>query len=298
MMANSVNVKVLNDFDRELVKVVAAVLVNPDTGAPYASDGSSVPAIVSGSLSALNATLPLNVPDNLNTCIMQITGVGVGTYVFEGSVDGITWTTLSFSAAQNIGSGADSVSATGVGIVYINASVPYIRIRLSAYTSGTFTFSWAFRQTNPATRSVYIGAGSIGISSITAGVVVGAGVGMSTSNSNALSSVSRLAASLANTNANLVKSSAGKIAAITAYNASTSVRYLRIYNKATAPAPGTDTAALVFAIGPSQQFQFNLADIGYYCSSGIGYAITAGNAANDATAVAAGDIVGLNIIYV
>lgn len=39
MMANSVNVKVLNDFDRELVKVVAAVLIDPATGAPYKVTG-------------------------------------------------------------------------------------------------------------------------------------------------------------------------------------------------------------------------------------------------------------------
>ena len=38
-MSDSVNVKVLNDFDRELVKVVAAVLVDPTTGQPYKVTG-------------------------------------------------------------------------------------------------------------------------------------------------------------------------------------------------------------------------------------------------------------------
>ena len=59
-MSDSVNVKVLNDFDRELVKVVAAVLVDPTTGQPYkvtGGDGGSGGDVDLSEITALIGTL-------------------------------------------------------------------------------------------------------------------------------------------------------------------------------------------------------------------------------------------------
>lgn len=59
-MSDSVNVKVLNDFDRELVKVVAAVLVDPTTGQPYkvtGGGGSSGGDVDLSKITALIGTL-------------------------------------------------------------------------------------------------------------------------------------------------------------------------------------------------------------------------------------------------
>lgn len=58
-MSDSVNVKVLNDFDRELVKVVAAVLVDPSTGQPYSVNDNNL-AMSSTVLSAVGDTYTFN----------------------------------------------------------------------------------------------------------------------------------------------------------------------------------------------------------------------------------------------
>ena len=63
-MSDSVNVKVLNDFDRELVKVVAAVLVDPTTGQPYKVTGGGGGSGGDVDLSEITALIgtPVSIP--------------------------------------------------------------------------------------------------------------------------------------------------------------------------------------------------------------------------------------------
>ncbi len=107
----------------------------------------------------------------------------------------------------------------------------------------------------------------------------------------------RLVSAAATTNATSVKASAGRVYAITAYNAAAAVRYLKLYNEASAPTVGTDTPVLTFAIGPAQQFNLTVMDVGIYFSTGIAYALTTGSADSDTGALTAADVVGLNIMY-
>ena len=121
---------------------------------------------------------------------------------------------------------------------------------------------------------------------------------MSAGNSNsALSSVFRLPAAAATTNPTSVKTAAAKLALIMGYNAATSVRYLKIFNKNAAPTIGVDTPVLNLPMPPSQLFRFDMSDIGVHLASGLAFAITAGSADKDTQVVAANDILGLNIIY-
>jgi predicted RecA/RadA family phage recombinase len=108
---------------------------------------------------------------------------------------------------------------------------------------------------------------------------------------------SRLLSSAATTNATNVKASAGNVHKIVGNNTVAVKKYLKLYNKATAPVPGTDTPVLTYVIPVSAVFSFDLSDLGTYFSAGIGYAITAAAADADATAIGAGDIECLNIIY-
>lgn len=109
------------------------------------------------------------------------------------------------------------------------------------------------------------------------------------------SAVSRIVSAAASTNATSAKASAGDLHLIRGYNASASVRYLKIYNKASAPTVGTDTPVLTFALGPTREFDINLC--GYYLSAGIAYAMTTGSADADTGALTAADVVGLNVTY-
>lgn len=109
---------------------------------------------------------------------------------------------------------------------------------------------------------------------------------------------SRITSSAATTNATSAKASAGEIHSISAINTTASVKYLKIYNKASAPTVGTDTPLLTIALPPSNAaFTQTFPNGGYYLPAGIAYALTGAAADADTTALASGDVVGLNISY-
>ena len=111
-------------------------------------------------------------------------------------------------------------------------------------------------------------------------------------------SVNRLLSAAATTNSTLVKGSAGRVARIRGYNAKAAVAFLKLYNKATAPTVGTDTPVLTFALAASKEFDIDFNDFGYSFSTGIGFGITGAVADADTTALVAGDVLGLNILYI
>lgn len=107
--------------------------------------------------------------------------------------------------------------------------------------------------------------------------------------------VSRIVSAAASTNGTTAKASAGDLHRIRGYNAAAAVRYLKIYNKASAPTVGTDTPVLTYALGPAREFDIDAG--GFYFSTGIAYAMTTGSADADTGALTAADVVGLNITY-
>jgi len=111
-----------------------------------------------------------------------------------------------------------------------------------------------------------------------------------------IATVSRLLTSAATVNSTLVKGSVGRIYSIGLYNSSATVKFLKLYNKATAPTVGTDTPLVTIALPPTSAYIHDF-DVGISFSLGIGYGITGAVADADTTAIAAGDILGLNIYY-
>jgi len=105
----------------------------------------------------------------------------------------------------------------------------------------------------------------------------------------------RIVSSAASTNATLIKSSPGYGFGIMGYNNNAAARYLKLYNKATAPVVGTDIPILTFYIEPSDSFAFDLSGVRF--TAGIGLAITTGSPDADTTAIGGGDIMGLNMVY-
>lgn len=110
--------------------------------------------------------------------------------------------------------------------------------------------------------------------------------------------INRLIAA-ATVNNTLVKASQGRLVAGQVTNVSAAVKYLKFYNKATAPVAGTDTPVLTIPLPVN--VPVNIADIvgiyGFVFTTGIGFALTGLQADADVTALAAGDVVA-NIIYV
>jgi hypothetical protein len=105
---------------------------------------------------------------------------------------------------------------------------------------------------------------------------------------------SRIPSAAASTNATSAKATAGDLWVISGVNASASVKYLKFYNKATAPTVGTDTPVLTLAL-PVGAFSFNLA--GQYFATGIAFALTGAASDADTTALTAADVVGLTVTY-
>lgn len=105
--------------------------------------------------------------------------------------------------------------------------------------------------------------------------------------------------SAASTNATSLKASAGVLYALYVVNLNAAVRYLKFYNKASAPTVGSDTVVQTFPIPASTTgagFTINL-DPGISFSTGIAYALTTGIADADTGAVAANEII-INGVYV
>lgn len=85
---------------------------------------------------------------------------------------------------------------------------------------------------------------------------------------------------------------------IQVYNINASARYLKIYNKATAPTVGTDVPVKVILIPGGTAgagSNVNLGE-GIYLSNGLSFALTTGIQDSDTTAVAANEII-VNIDY-
>ncbi len=105
--------------------------------------------------------------------------------------------------------------------------------------------------------------------------------------------------SAASTNATSVKASAGTLYMLTASNTNAAARYLKIYNKASAPTVGTDVPVYTFLIpGSSTGAGTNipLPAQGIALGTGFALALTTGAADADTGAVAASEIV-VNYAY-
>jgi hypothetical protein len=111
--------------------------------------------------------------------------------------------------------------------------------------------------------------------------------------------VSRLLTAAASTNATSVKGSAGNVFKIVVgANTNAADRFLKLYNKATAPTVGTDTPVLTFLLPlTSKNIVIDLGSTGHYFSTGIAYALTTAAADADTGAVSSGDITCMNITY-
>jgi len=102
--------------------------------------------------------------------------------------------------------------------------------------------------------------------------------------------------SVATTNSTLAKATAGQVYAWCFSNIhATSWRYVKLYNKATAPSPGTDTPVMCIGIPPSSTVEKTFEN-GVMFSLGIGFVIVTGIQDSDATSVGANEVA-VNLFY-
>ena len=95
---------------------------------------------------------------------------------------------------------------------------------------------------------------------------------------------------LGSTNATSLKATPGQVVVISIQNVAAAVRYVKFYNKASAPTVGTDTPVFVIGLPASSAVNLSL-PAGLYFSTGIAFATTNLSADTDATAITAGDLI-------
>jgi len=269
-----------------------------------ASPAGSLPVVLSydfsatgGNLSApvINTELLTGVVSgwfdakSFNSVAIQIqTGAGIsaGVVTFEQTND----VTLSPAGNTLLVSDANSILASPLASLALEANATrlfiapiiarYVRVRVStAVVGGTVAATAVFSQ-QPFAVTAFSADVGLQARASTGGV----------------STVGRLLSSAATTNGTPVKASTGRLFKIYGLNNAASIRYLKLYNKA-APTVGADVPVITIPLRASAEFNIDLGVYGHFFSTGISYAITGAVADNDATSIAAGDIVGMNIWY-
>lgn len=106
-------------------------------------------------------------------------------------------------------------------------------------------------------------------------------------------------AASADTNAAAIKTSRGKVYGFQIFNNTASAKFVKLYNKATAPVPSTDSALIVrrIVVPPNGVASYHVGQGLDSFTNGIGIAATGGLGDVDVTALAANDL-HINVDYV
>lgn len=235
------------------------------------------------------------------TLVIQVTGTYTGALSLQGTIDGVVWTTFSsIRLVSHTGSYSATIGSGFTGLFQIDCS-GYTFIRVTALAAVTGAAVVAMRTVDAASMVAVgplpAGSNSIGTVGVAANQYINVGVsaagGQGTS---ALSSYIVTAA--ASTNAALILTGARRLVGGIVHNPSAAAKYVKIFNKATAPITGTDTPVLIIPIPAGQ-----IVDIpevigfgGMHLTLGLGIAITNLFAALDNTAVTAGDV-NVSLLY-
>lgn len=142
------------------------------------------------------------------------------------------------------------------------------------------------------------------VASLVTGTVLAAGTALigrvvadASAATGGIASCARLASSGASTNATNAKASAGRLYSAQARNVATYDVYLVLYDTSGTPTPGTTTIRKKVCIPALSAVALDW-PVGLTFGSGLAYAITKLAADADTTAVAAGDVLQLNLDYV
>lgn len=242
---------------------------------------------VKTNFSANGQILALDV-SQLNFARFEFSGTYTLTGTFETSTDSTngtdgTWFPLQ-AVMVNAPTMALSHGTTNATQAYEAsvAGVTWVRIRLTAYTSaGTHRVGIFGVDSNVEPAPVTaLAAGTAAIGSVDAKQ-------LGTSSNGGTTTIVNSAAS---TNAAFVKAASGTLYGGAIHNATAADKFVRFYNKATAPTVGTDTPAIIVNVKANSSKEFSFGNIGVKFTTGIGHAITGGATVLDATAVAAGDV--------
>lgn len=230
---------------------------------------------------------------------LQLTGTWAGTVSFQGSNNNGTFEDI---VVQNTGIvlAPYVIAMTANGGVKIPVLFKFLRIRVTAFTSGTVTGT-AFGYKEDANTGQISSVGTVNIG---AGQLVGLSAG-----SNIIGKVSVVSSSTLLTRyvvgqAGLVDINSGSVSAVPATvrsiaftNYTASARHFKLYNTASIPVAGTGTPVIVCSLPASGTFSFPIPSEGLLFSNGIGYTMTLGAGNADITPTATTSDFTVSLIY-
>jgi hypothetical protein len=248
-------------------------------------------ATVNNILTPVSGTAPVDVSKYRSfTCQVVSTGTG-GTFIFEGSNDGTNFQAIPvYNQALVVRVPIiTAITASATQIIYEGAcNFKYLRLRIATTITGGSLRAHTVLMHTPlsATSQVVSNGTAANLLATVSGSLTSAGT---TTNTPATPTASAIN-SAASTNATSVKGTAGTIYNVLVSNTGASTRYVKLYNKATAPTVGTDVPVITIAVPTNGTVQANMGVLGHRFATGIGLAITGGAADNDTAAVGANEV--------
>ncbi len=256
--------------------IVDSGSVTPAGGATAAKQDAEIASLASidGKLPALvGGAVPVAVPVGVSTSAKQDTG-----NISLASIDGKI-----------------SVVNTGAVVVASGSITASIAAAQTIAVTNSGTFAVQVSSALPAGSAII---GKVGIDQTTPGTTNAVAPTAATTGG---ASMYHLPSSANTTNATNVKNAAGTVYGLEAFNTSSATKYLKLYDKSSAPSVGSDTPVKTIAIPPTSGGALGGVvrsyPAGLAFAAGISYALTGLPADNDTTALASGDVVGLGIDY-
>lgn len=258
-----------------------------------ATKPASIASVV-GVANTVAATVVCDVRRASNV-VFHIKNVGsvtlaAGTFVFEASIDSTNGTDGTWFAIQAVRSNANTIE-TSIALSGIAAGAGYaasweasvngyqwMRLRCTVAVTASASAQWTIQRGSYATEP--IPAAQTSATQSVSGTVTANFATPLASNIN----------SAASTNLTSVKATAGTVYGVAAFNAGAAAAYVKLYNKASAPALATDVPVLVIPVPAGTSVVFSLCALGHRFGTGIALAITGGVADTDTTAVAAAQV--------
>jgi hypothetical protein len=207
---------------------------------------------------------------------LQLTGNWVGTVSFQGSNDGGTFFPIVTSNPSG-GLANGETSTTVNRLVKVPTVYRFVRIRVTAYTSGIVE-GVAFGHRDENSSGLIAAIGPVTLNAETTKKIGNVGIiqGSDPDYEKIISTTT--------TNATAVSGVPVNVSILHLVNTGDGVRFVKLYNKASAPTVGTDVPLITIGIPAVQNSSFMLPALqGINFSIGLSYAITLGAADSDTT---------------
>lgn len=262
------------------------------------NEGSWPPefAYVFGNCTAIGNTVPVDVTNVAAITVhmknVGTVGMGAGTFVFEGSLNSSDGADGDWFAIQLMRTDTNQLElSTAAGGLAAATARPY------AWKASVSAYKWfRVRTTVAATTNSNALFGVLraaeGFETIP-GVPTHAVSGSGTFLIGPANGTNYSLVGAASINAVSIKSSGANLSEISVFNPTAALVYVKLFDKASIPAPSSDSALCraVIAVDAGESAFINFGVIGKRFASGVAMAITASPATNDTTVVAAGVVV-------